>query len=245
MFATLKSEFRKILTVRSTLAMFVVSFLLSAGLIGFWIYGFKDVENAAQNAGVIPSMIFAAASTISIFFAFMAILAFGHEYRYNTIMYTLTAANRRSKVFFAKYFALLVITFIASVLLIAATIAGFYIGAGVHGVTIKPQHIELWDLLWRATVAILGFMTFAYIIVGLLRSLVGAFAIIILMPTTIEGIATLLLKGNVKFLPFTALGNLTQQTSGVSLGFSAIVVAVYVVVFGALAYTLFLERDAN
>lgn len=245
MIPALNAEFRKITTVRSTLFLTVISFLITSGLIGFWIYGFKDVGHAALNSGVAVDCIFAAVSGLSVFLSFIAILLVGHEYRYNTIMYSLTSVNQRGKVFFAKYVAVAAFTLVLSAVLILLTVVAFYIGLMAHHVAYATQDIAYWDVIWRSAAAILGSVTFAFIITMLIRSLTGSIATVIVLPSFVEGMLTLLLHDNVKYLPYTALSNLTQLNSKVSAGFSLVVVAVYALVLGIASYVLFLRRDAN
>jgi len=248
MIPALNSEFRKLVTTRSTWFLLLISFLLTSGLIGFWIYGFKDVGRATGNPGALLEAMFTSVNAIGVFFSFMAILLVGHEYRYNTIVYSLTSANRRTKVFFAKYIAVAAFGLaVAAALLLVMTLA-LHIGFLVGGVDHAAQRLPDWNFIWRATASVLGSITFAYIISMLIRSLTGAIAVVIVLPSFIEGILTLLLHGNVKYLPYTALGNLTQQTTNVtnvSVAFSLAVVCTYAVVLGAVACGLFIKRDAN
>jgi hypothetical protein len=122
---------------------------------------------------------------------------------------------------------------------------GFYVGQHLHHVQTMTQAMPGWDFVWRAAVGIGGLATFGYIIAMLLRSQVGAIATFLIIPTTVEGLLQLLLKDNTKYLPFTALGNLSNIHPSPSLQTSGLIVAGYVVGFGLLAYVLFLRRDAN
>ena len=247
MINSLKAEFRKLLTVRSTYIIMIISFLLSAVLIGFWIYGYKNVEHADISNGALSSAILAAVSTVGVFLSFVVILLVGHEYRYNTITYSLTSVNQRAKLFFAKYVALLAFAFAFTAFVAVSLWAMFYVGLSVAHVTPLAQHIDAWSVLWRSVVTIVGDISFAFIIVMILRSLIGAIAVVLLLPTTIESLLSLLLKDNTKYLPYTALGSLTNTTNapGVTFGFSMAVVACYAIVGMVIAYLLFQKRDAN
>jgi len=247
MLASLKSEFRKLLTVRSTYLLFTAAFLLAVGLIGFWIYGYKDVSHASQSHEALQSAINSAVTFVGIFFSFVTVLLVGHEYRYNTIMYSLTSASGRGKVFFSKFLAAAVIALLATVVIVACTVGSFHIGQNVHHVNTISQSIDWWPATWRAVVSLVGSVAYAFIIAILIRSLIGAVAVVLLLPSTIEGLLMLLLKDNVKYLPYTSLGNLTSDTPahGASYLFSLAVIGAYAFGGGLIAYILFLKRDAN
>jgi ABC-type transport system involved in multi-copper enzyme maturation permease subunit len=245
MMAALKAELRKLFTVRSTYLLAAIAFALGALLIGLWIWGYKDVEHAALNQKALASMIMSTVSIAGIFLSFLAVLLVGHEYRYNTIMYSLTSSNSRSKVFFAKFVVLLVAALVIAGLITASAIGLFYLGQNLHHVTTVTQVVPVWDVVWRAVVTIVGDITFAFIISMLLRNLIGSIAVVLVLPSTVENLLSLLLKDNVKYLPYTALGNLSQNVTTVSHTFSLGVVAVYVAVAGIASWLLFLRRDAN
>jgi ABC-2 type transport system permease protein len=244
MMAALKSEFRKLLTVRSTYFLFLLAFALSSFL-GFWVYGYKDVEHAALNHSALLSSIFSAVSVTGVFLSFLAVLAVGHEYRYNTIMYTLTSTNRRAKTFVTKLAAVTALALCIAAVTTLANIGLFYLGQHLNHVQAVGQHIAIFDTLWHSVVTIVGDIAYAFIITIVIRSLIGAIAIVLILPTTIEQLLTLLLHDNTKYLPYTALGNLTEVTSKMAFTTSLWTVTAYV--FGGLlvGLVLFVRRDAN
>lgn len=246
MIAALKAEFRKLFTVRSTYMLALVGLLLGAVLSGFWIWGYKDVQHAALNHLALETLILQTVSIVGVFLSFLAVLLVGHEYRYNTIMYSLTSANSRTKVYLAKLLTLLVSGLVIAGLVVAAAIGLFYLGQHTHHIATITQHVQVGDVLWRSVATIVGDITYAFIISILLRNLIGSIAFILVVPSTVENLLSLLLKSNVKYLPYAALGNLTRmENPSISRTFSLGVVAVYIAVMGVISWILFLKRDAN
>jgi ABC-type transport system involved in multi-copper enzyme maturation permease subunit len=245
MIAALKAEYRKLLTVRSTYVIFLISLALGAFLIGFWIFGYKNVQHAAIDPTALIGSLFAAVSVVGVFLSFVVVMLVGHEYRYNTIMYNLTNTNSRTRLFLAKWKAAAVFALVFAAIIVLLNWALFYLGLHLHHIHPMAQQVPMWSFLWRSVVTILGDVSFAFIITMLLRNLIAAIAVVLVLPTTIETLLSLLLKDNVKYLPYTALGSLTDITSKVSFTFSFWVVTAYAVVGGLVAYVLFRKRDAN
>lgn len=245
MMPALKTEVRKLLSVRSTLFITLSAFLLTSGLIAFWIFGFKNIEHADGNAHALLTTLYNVVAISGVFFSIITVLSVGHEYRYNTIMYSLTSINRRTKVFFAKFFVLAVFALLVGAVLAGLAAIAFYIGIKSGDIQAVAQHIPVAEMLWHVAASILGSVALGFILAVIIRSLIGAMVTILMVPSTIEGLLTLLLKDNVKYLPFTALGNLTSSNSAVNPTMSLGIVCGYVAVFGLVAYVLFLKRDAN
>lgn len=243
MIHTVKSELRKLLTVRSTYIISGLALLLAA-FVNFWIIGYKDVGKAGTNSGVLSDSLLNTASTIGIFIAIVTILMVGHEYRYNTITYSLTSVNRRIKLFAAKYLVLLgfALGFIALTVLLGW--ACFSVGQSAAGIKTITQHISAWEVAWRSALLAVGMMTYAFIITFILRNLIGAIVLILILPSTVESLLSLLLKDNTRYLPYTALSNLTSL-SAPRLTTTLLTVGAYVVIGLAAAYWLFQKRDAN
>lgn len=245
MITAIKAEFRKIFTIRSTWVIFGISFLLGVLLIGFWIYGYQDVGTAsAQSSAMLDSML-TAVGVSGLVLSFVMLLLVGHEYRYNTITYSLTSSASRSKVFFAKFIAgtLAVLAFGAIIVLLNGLL--FTIGQGMNDKASIAQSVPILDFMWRAVATFIGYAAFAFIAGVLLRNLIASVAVMLLLPSTVEGLLSLLLKSNVKYLPFTALSNISimgaKPDPVVSLG----IVGAYIAVLGFIAWIMFVRRDAN
>lgn len=245
MMHTLKAEFRKVLTVRSTYFLCAAIAALPVALIGFWVHGYKDVLHAATNPMALTSSLLTCAAVTAVFLSFAVVMLVGHEYRYNGILYSLTAVNHRSKLFFAKLLAAAVFASVVAVIAMIANGALFYLGLQLHNVTPVAQQLDYGMVAGHVAAIILGNVVFAFIIAMLARSLIVAIAAVILLPSTIEQLLVLLLRENTKYLPYTALSNFSDVTSKISSTFSLAVVCSYALVFGALAWALFLKRDAN
>ncbi len=245
MIRSLRAEMRKIWTVRSTYVIILIELVVVVGVAGFWVFGYKDNDKAATTPTALLDLLYGAISAVGIFVSFIALLSVGHEYRYNTILYSLTSTNRRTKLFVAKWLATLVSALVVGAAALALCTVGFYVGQHLHHVQTMAQTMPDWGFVWRAVVGVGGLVSFAYIIAMLLRSQVGSIAAFLVLPTTVESLLTLLLKDNTKYLPFTALGNLSNLHPSPSLKTSGVIVAGYIVGFGLLAYALFLRRDAN
>jgi ABC-2 type transport system permease protein len=237
MLPAIRAEWRKLFTVRSTYILSLVAIVLT-GLISFWPMGLKG--NSANNELLMEAAFNSGIASMLI--AIIAILLITHEYRYNTIMYTLTASNSRSKVLLAKVGVMTIFTVlftvVAAFLAVGLTWLGVHIGPG----SLVPQEFYYWDSAWR-----LMFGSVAYVWAGLLfgflfRHVVGALVVFLIVPNTLEGLLTLVLKDNNQYLPFTALSNVQY---GDSPGKAALIFTGYLVVGWAVAWFLFLKRDAN
>src|SRR3981081_3720844 len=100
MIASLRSEFRKLLSVRSTYVLTALVLALVT-FIAFYVQGWRFSSMELQNPLLLENGI-RSALNIAVFGAIVAILLMTHEYRYNTIMYTLTSSNSRSGVLLSK-----------------------------------------------------------------------------------------------------------------------------------------------
>lgn len=246
MIPALKSEVRKLLSVRSTyfLSVIVFAFVL---FIGGYITGYKAMPEALSAPNYLVEQVFGAITFLSIIISITCLLIFGHEYRYNTIIYTLTLNKSRTKVLAAKVIVASAYALLMGLIVIALTMASTVIGAHMHDYTLGQQTINVFDVLWRALFCVWGFSMLALLIVALLRNQIASIVLLLLMPTTIEGILSLLLKENAKYLPFTALLN---SASTVPLGnarpwYFATIVMGYIVGGWLIAWVLFTRRDAN
>lgn len=264
MMPTLKSEFKKILTIRSTYLWLLIA-LIIVGIYSFYGEGFKDSAGFLQHpnkdqlplfiAGTITQM----ATFISLFGGIIALLHITHEYRYNTITYTLTASNSRSKVLAAKIVSVLGFIFAYSILLALIGIGLIYAGLAFSHNAIAHQDINYLTYFGKVV-----FFAEAYGLVGLLfgvliRNMAGSFAALFIIPGPVEGLLSLILRHNSVYLPFMALAQVIQapviagghaaHPDNSSTGYltapkGAVVFLVYFVIGWAVAWYLFLRRDA-
>lgn len=96
----LKSEFRKFLSIRSTYLVTLVTLALTAALT--FIVARQQNQVIDNPWFMHDTGIFLGIGIFATFAGILAILNVAHEYRYNTITYTLTVSNSRLKVFLAK-----------------------------------------------------------------------------------------------------------------------------------------------
>jgi ABC-2 type transport system permease protein len=237
--ALIKAEVRKLLTIRSTYFVTGAALLL-LGILTFWAMGYKG-ENAPN---LLQSSIQEGAGMVAAFVAIIAALNITHEYRYNTIMYTLTSANNRSKVLIAK---LAVICGYALVFMVVAALLSVlltWFGASFRAADLVPQQFFYWDMIWRSTFQVLAWALLGLMFGFLFRHVVGTIVALFLLPSTVEGLLSLLLKENIKYLPYTALeqvhtGALLSPAKG------ALVFSLYLAAGWLAAWVLFVRRDAN
>jgi ABC-type transport system involved in multi-copper enzyme maturation permease subunit len=248
MIDTLRSELRKLLTVRSTYIATALAIALTI-FFAFYVTGYKADKSDIVQADFLSGQVTGAITTVTIIGALIAILVMTHEYRYNTIMYSLTAANRRTKVLLSKVLVVAGFAVVFTALIgVISPIAG-YLGVHASGRELAPQIIHYGPLIWQTLFYGVGIMLAALLIAVLVRSQVGAIAALFVIPGALEGILSALLKQNAVYLPFTALGEVTNSTAmgggNISPGKGALVFLVYMAVGWAIAAILFVRRDAN
>jgi len=246
----MKAEFRRLFTIRSTYIITFISLVLTI-FFCLWIEGYKGLSGspAANLSPTALHEILANGLGMGIGFAtIIAILFMAHEYRYNTIMYTLTASASRTKALLAKLITMITFTIGYGLLSVAVAFASYYVGLSLRDASLPAQDFNVLAELGR-----LVFYCAAYSLVGILlatatRSVVFAIATIFVFPTAIEPLLGLLLKENAKYLPFTTLDStigaaMAQNT--LSSGTAMIVSTGYLAVALVVTWILFVKRDAN
>jgi ABC-2 type transport system permease protein len=247
MIPAIRSEFRKLLTVRSTYINVAISLAIVALFAGFGS-GFRMDAASAHNTGYLMDQSTSAIVFVGMILAFVGLLLAGHEYRYNTIMYTLTATNRRYKVLVSKFVAITVFAIVTSLLVAFFSPLCTIIGAHLAGKTLGPQHYEVWPIIWRSIFTGWGYAMFAYILLLSMRNQIGAIVTYLLVPLIGENILMQLFKNIGKNLPFTALQSVAQPTAlgnHTTSAHSVMVVLIYVVAGLLVSTVLFVKRDAN
>lgn len=250
MMPSMKAEFRRLFTIRSTYILTFVSLAFTV-FFCFWIEGYKGLSDspAANLSPTALHEILANALGMGITFAtIIAILFMAHEYRYNTIMYTLTASASRTKALLAKLITMIIFTIGYGLLSVGVAFASYYVGLSLRDASLPAQDFNVLAELGRLT-----FYCAAYSLVGILlatatRSVVFAIATIFIFPTAIEQLLGLLLKDNAKYLPFTALDSTVgaaMNPSALASGTAMLVSSVYLAVALVATWVLFVKRDAN
>lgn len=239
MIPLIRAECRKVLTLRSTYVISGLAIVLVSVLSFFMLGGF------GADPDWLPNILGEVSTIIGIFVAFVAILLMGHEYRYSTIMYTLTSANSRTKVLLAKIVT--VVGFALSLLFVVMLFASIAYMLGVYFSPVAGRELTMptffWNDLGRAVFYVVAYGLIGLLFACLFRHLVGAIAALFVAPT-IEILLSIVLKGNTKYLPFVSLENV-HASSSMSAGKAALLLTIYLVVGWIAARYLFIRRDAN
>lgn len=305
MISTLKSEFRKLLSVRSTYILTAVALALISlfayfgtsavtyeevvcGSTGEVLYSrdYSDprleqaspqdicegeiVTNTKTDKNLSDDRqlygLQEAVPVMATFVSIVVVLLMAHEFRYNTINYTLTISNSRSKVLLSKLLVSVAFTVIVTLLAMGVSLAVTQAAVNIKDLTLPAQDYNWLYIVARHVAYSVCNALFALVIATLLRSLVASIAAIFVLPT-IDGIGGFLLAARniepTKVLPFSALdrfGNvvtdvstsggvadfMAQTSSGsASAAMSGAVVAAYLAGLWLVTWYLFVKRDAN
>lgn len=255
MIASIKSEFRKLLSVRSTYIITLLGFVFFGGLLSFYAQGYRASAEMVNSPDFVENIALLGVMFISILTGIVAVLMVTHEYRHNTIAYTLTNSNSRTKSLLAKA---IVIAIYAVVVGVVAMVIGpllARLGVSLQGASLAPQAIGYWDIAWRGIFYSFGNAMAAIVIAVIIRNQIGAIATYFVGAGMVEELLTLVLKENAKFLPFRALNQvinsgaasaeMVRETAALTIGQNAMVFTAYLVVGSLVAWILFLRRDAN
>jgi ABC-2 type transport system permease protein len=264
----IRAEFKKLLSIRSTYIL-MLAFLLLGAFISFYVHGYKD-SGGASLTGTSPqdhaaASLFVAgfitqiANVVSVVGALIALLLLAHEYRYNTIVYTLTASKSRSRVLAAKIIAVFSLVFVYSIVTTAILLALVWAGAAAAGHSLPVQDINFVTFFAKIVFYCEAFAMSGLLFIALIRNQVGAIAALLILPNTLEGLLSLLFKQNSVYMPFMALQQVIQgptiqnakaahpdnNLGTLSAPKGALVFLVYLVIGWAIAWYLFLRRDAT
>ncbi len=245
----LKAEMRKLFTVRTTYVLSGILLLIMTG-VAFWFGGYNASDSLLADPTLLSNGLLAATGQVAVVGALVAILLMTHEYRYNTILYSLTA-NSRSQVLVAKFLAVSAFAIGFIVLASLLAIGAAMLGVQLQGATLAPQEFSAFDLTWRIIFYGWAYAVFGLIVAVLIRNQVAALVTMLFLLGVVESLLAFILKDNAAYLPLTALGQVVQPDiaaffgSGVSASKAALISAAYVVGGGLIAGLSFLKRDAN
>ncbi len=241
----LKAEFRKLLTVRSTYVLTGLGLAFVVFYAGY-IQGFR-LTDGLKDPHLLSSSITGAVTSLPVVFAaIVAILLMTHEYRYNTIMYSLTLSNSRSKVLAAKFLVISLYALLLTAVVAVLSPVCSYLGVQLSGHTLVPQTIEYSTLVWRVFVSGWSYVMAGLVLAVLLRNQIAAIVSLFAVPI-FEQILTLILKNNSVYLPFMAQNAILLDPfmGSISHAKAAVVFGIYLLVGWVVAWVLFLKRDAN
>jgi ABC-2 type transport system permease protein len=257
MIASLKAEFRKLFTVRSTYIIFGIT-LLALSFFAFYVSGLDAEPEVLRDPNYLSDASLEAINALAFILSLAGLLLMAHEYRYNTIMYTLTASKSRSRTLLAKVITVTCFAVVVSfaVMVFSPTLAWLGIQVAGHGSELVPQAVNLGDLVWRCLFFGWGYAMIALLLITIARNQIGAIVALFMVPITVEPLLSLLLKSNTVYLPFMALNQVLGRggangdgppigLGSLSPGKGAVVVSIYLVVGWIIAWILFLKRDAN
>lgn len=246
----IKSEFRKLVSVRTTYA-FTLLVMTIVILVAFFFEGWKLNAASLHNPMQLASDV-TGALNVTVFGAIVAILLMTHEYRYNTIFYTLTSNRSRSKVLLAKFVVVSGYSLLLGALIAVLSPFMAYAGVHSHGHVLVPQTLDVVNLGWRVLFYSWGYGMAGLLLALITRSQVGSIVALFLIPTLVESlIGFYILKHNTVYLPFSALSQVINKGGGgpmsstMSPGKAAGVYCIYLAVGWAVGWILFLRRDAN
>lgn len=248
MIDSIRAEFRKLLTVRSTYFIVLICLAMIVLFAGYGD-GIKAPAEALRDPNWLAHESYSAISFVGLITALVGLLLFAHEYRYNTIMYTLTSSNSRLKSLLAK--VLVVSKFAVVMSIVFAFFAPLCAMIGIHlaGHSLGPQTFDVWQVLWRCMFVGWGYAMFAFVLVAIIHSQVGAIVAFLLIPLIGENILGNVFKATAHYLPFMSLQGVVPTGGPVagaaSLHHDVYVSLAYVAVGLAISAVLFKRRDAN
>jgi hypothetical protein len=251
MIAALRSEFRKLFSTRSTYIIVGLSLLLACSY-SFYVSGYRASTFDVHSAAFLAQQVTGAVGVVTVFGALVGILLISHEYRYSTLIYTLTASTSRTKTLIAKVLAISAYAIAFTIVVGVLSPLMAYLGASMHHLTVVHQEFTYSTLIWRSL-----FYGWAYMMIGLIlgfvfRNTIAAIAVFFLFPGTVEPLLTLILKSNAVYLPFSSLNLvIVTGTSHITAAGSvsplkaASVVMLYLIGGWAIAWFLFEWHDVS
>jgi ABC-type transport system involved in multi-copper enzyme maturation permease subunit len=291
MVPALKAEFKKLLTVRSTYILTALVVVI-VGLFTYFGTSQTVIESdvkpqSAEQAAPPPNTKQQLNTTrvvskelpkealvthfqdkipvVALLTAIVVVLLMGHEFRYNTITYTLTASNSRSKVLGSKVIVSTAYALFVALLAMGVMAASAYIAIHVKGLYLPPQDFPWGMIILRQASYVLGFSLMALAFITLARNLIAGIVAIFLLPTIDAVVGQLLSNWQIeatKVLPYSALnrvGNVltdyvpayraSDSGTGAMIPATALgaagVFALYLVGIWLVSWYLFLKRDAS
>lgn len=250
MIATLKSEFLKLLTVRSTYIVLGLTYALVV-LFAFYFEGYKGNTGSAASlldVTAYKEIVNNAAGLGVLFISIITATFMAHEYRYGLIMYTLTANTKRTQVYLAKLFVASVFGVIAGCMTVLFAIICYRFGVAVRGADLPAQDFNILSefggiAFYYACYALIG-----VIVTILTRSIVVAIGVLLIFPTTVEPLLGIVFKDNAKYLPFTAIDSTVGASvseNTLSTSNAMVVSLIYIAVMSLITWLIFMRRDAN
>lgn len=242
----IRSEFRKLTTVRSPWLLLAAGpLVVVAGVSGLIASG-GDVHDPA-----VQSMALAHVGLAALFTLIFGTLAVAGEYRHGTITDTYLSVPGRARVIAAKLAVYALVGaaagLVSSLVALAATAAWW----AAKGGTLQMSAAGTWRTLAGGVAVNIAFAAIGVSIGALVRNLVGAIAGVLAWIALVEGIAGQLLgSGLARWLPFYSSealdrANLSGAARLLPQWGGAIVLAGYAAAFATGAVITTLKRDVT
>lgn len=247
MMNAIKAELRKLFTTRSTYVLTGIAFALLA-LVGFYFEGYNLHGESLQDKNLMTGAVTGSLnSPILILMSIVGILLVTHEYRYNTILYSLTSSNSRAKVLFAKLIVLSAFALVFTALVAVLAPALGYLGIHAHGNHLIAQDFSVASLAWRSLAYGWATMMISFIIAMLVRNQVGSIVALFVLPTLEITLTQLLKSKATAYFPNASSNEILEHPMFGTLSYAhaAMVCTAYIVVGTLVALLLFKRRDAN
>ncbi len=247
MLRELKAEFRKLLSIRSSYIIAAVGLVLTGfiALVAMGLQADGDFASTGMQRAVLDIV-----PIMATFVGLISIMLIGHEYRYNTIYYTLTATNNRLKVLAAKLLATGLFGVLFALIAIVWTLAMVSLGLKWGGHHVGPQELEVASLLWKSVAYMVTTAWFGLLLGFISRNMTFTLVVFFMIPV-IEQFAIFLLKLNANYFPIASQNNILSMGPNLSHdgAFTALaslgVFGLYLIALLIASVFLFVKRDAN
>lgn len=250
MITSIKSEFLKLLTVRSTYIISIIALIIIA-ILAFYFEGYRGVagtgaSNLAPTA--IKEIVAFSSGTVGLFVAIISILLMAHEFRYNTITYSLTLSKSRTKFLLSKTIASAIFALAFGFIMVSFAVACYYLGLNLRNASLPAQDINVLTLAGKAALYFVAYSLFGLILASIIRNLVATIAFFFIVPNTVEPLLSIILKDNTAYLPVTLFdsivgaGIIDSELSATRIVTFSIM---YLAIGWLVAWYLFLKRDTN
>jgi ABC-type transport system involved in multi-copper enzyme maturation permease subunit len=251
MLDNLKAEFRKLFSVRSTYFILAIALILET-LVFWFAKGYKlDHSHVGlqvlKDPQYLSDQVIMSLNLVEFLFTIVVVLLVTHEYRYNTIMYTLASSKSRSRVLLAKFMTVTVFALVFGTIfaLLAPVLTKWGLSMGHYNLV--HQTFNMRSLAWRVLFVSWAWVMLSTIAALAIRSQVGAIAGVFIWSSTVENLLSLWLHNNSAYLPFSSINALSNPTplSYMSFARAGLVATGWVILGLIVTWVLFLKRDAN
>lgn len=250
MTGSLRYEWVRISTVRSTWVLVALAIVLPAGFAVFltWLISAALGPASGDPQGGPTGGITVFVPLVAALLCTIGAAAFGQEYRHGLIRITLSTFPRRTPVFLAKAVMVAAFTVVAAAAAIVAVVLGEALGGVIGGGGLQWDDAAVSGMGLRCLIYIVLFVLIAFALTALTRNQPLGIIVPILLATVVEGIISVIAQVNdwawmTWVLPFTgAMAGVTGE--GPEAWGHLGVLALWFLVLAVPAWLLFEKRDA-